>query len=118
MLLACAAPGAPRAEEPVDAPEAPPLACTCSEQCAAALGHGHVCREGACEPYRDGYSLLDLIGLAREGAPTPPPMKLLPAVLPAVGYNPAMGLLVGVTGTLVMYLGPPATTTISRLQVV
>jgi hypothetical protein len=115
VLLPCAAPAA----DPAEAQDGEPaVSCTCSEQCAAALGQGHVCREGTCTPYHDRYSFLDLIGLAREGAPTPPPMQLLPAVLPAVGYNPAMGLLVGVTGTLGMYLGPPAATTISSLQMV
>jgi hypothetical protein len=39
-------------------------------------------------------------------------------VLPAVGYTPAMGLVFGATGNLAMFLGPPATTTISSLQVV
>ena len=56
------------------------------------------------------------MGLAREDKGTPPPFVLLPAVLPAIGYNPAMGALFGLTGTLGMYLGPPATTTISSLQ--
>ncbi len=48
----------------------------------------------------------------------PPPYVLLPALLPAVGYNPAMGALFGVTGTLAMYLGPATDTTISSLQAV
>ena len=52
---------------------------------------------------------------ARRRAP-PAPFVLLPAILPAIGYNPAMGALFGVTGTLGMYLGPLATTTISSLQ--
>jgi hypothetical protein len=74
--------------------------------------------DGHCQPYEDAWSLLDWIGLAREGARTPPPYVLLPAILPAIGYNPAMGGLFGLTGTLGMYLGPPSTTTISSLQTV
>jgi hypothetical protein len=94
------------------------VACTCDQQCAERIHHGSVCREGHCQPYVDAWSLLDWIGLAREERGTPPPFVLLPAVLPAIGYNPAMGALFGATGTLGMYLGPPSTTTISNLQAV
>ncbi len=117
--VAAAVPWGARGEDPpVDAAAESARSCTCSSQCAKVLGYGSVCRDGRCVPYQDETSLLDLFGLAREGKGTPPPFVLLPAVLPAVGYNPAMGVVLGVTGTLAMYLGPPATTTISNLQAV
>jgi hypothetical protein len=67
-------------------------------------------------PYEDTWSLLDWVGLARDEKGPPAPFVLLPAIIPAIGYNPAMGALFGVTGTLGMYLGPLETTTISSLQ--
>ena len=94
----------------------PSVPCTCDQQCAERIQHGSVCVDGHCQPYEDAWSLLDWIGLAREGSGTPPPFVLLPAILPAIGYNPAMGALFGLTGTLGMYLGPPSTTTVSSLQ--
>lgn len=119
LLLAVllGAPYAARPDDPVAeeaAEEAVP--CTCSADCVRAIHHGSVCVTGRCRPYEDAWSLLDWVGLAREEKGTPPPFVLLPAILPAIGYNPAMGALFGVTGTLGMFLGPPATTTISSLQ--
>ncbi len=117
-VVACIPLGA-RSDDPARAAareEARP--CGCSEDCVRAFGQGSVCRERRCTPYVDETSLLDLFGLAREARDPPRPFVLLPAVLPAVGYNPAMGLVLGVTGTLGMYLGPPETTTISNLQAV
>ena len=111
---------APLVARPVDpvAEEAAEAAvpCACSADCVQRIHHGSVCIDGRCKPYEDAWSLLDWVGLAREEKGTPPPFVLLPAVLPAVGYNPAMGALFGLTGTLGMYLGPAATTTISSLQ--
>ena len=111
---------APLVARPVDpvAEEAAEAAvpCACSADCVQRIHHGSVCVDGHCKPYEDAWSLLDWVGLAREEKGTPPPFVLLPAVLPAVGYNPAMGALFGLTGTLGMYLGPAATTTISSLQ--
>jgi hypothetical protein len=118
-LCALAAPGAPRADDPVADPSVQEAtACTCSEACAAAFGYGSVCRAGHCGPYLDEWSLLDWVGLGREGTRTPAPFVLLPAVLPAVGYTPAMGFVFGATGNLAMFLGPSQTTTISSMQVV
>ncbi len=120
LLLVAAALAAPGAAWPVDeAAEAireADLACARSADCVRQAGHGSVCVEERCQPYQDAYSLLDWVGLAREEKGVPPPFVLLPAVLPAVGYNPAMGLLFGATGTLGMYLGPASDTTISSLQ--
>lgn len=95
-------------------PEPPGPPCTCNEQCALRDGYGSVCVEAKCQPYRDRWSLLDMIGAA--SAPNPPPFKLLPAVFPAIGYSPALGALLGVSGTLGMFLGPSADTTISNAQ--
>ncbi len=111
------APASPEEPAPTVTEEAA-RTCACSEDCARQFGQGSVCREGRCTPYLDRTSLLDLLGLARESREPPRPFVLLPAVLPAVGYNPAMGFVFGVTGTLGMYLGPPETTTISSLQAV
>ena len=117
-VLLTATPGV-RAEEPaVEAAAEETVACTCDQQCATLLRHGSVCKEGRCQPYEDAFSLLDWIGLARKGDGAPEPFVLLPAILPAIGYNPAMGALFGLTGTLGMYLGPIDTTTISSLQTV
>jgi hypothetical protein len=89
-------------------------ACVASEQCAVRQGYGSVCVEGICKPYVDKWSLLDMIGAAN--APNPPPFKLMPAVFPAIGFSPAAGALIGVDGTLGMFLGDPKDTTISNLQ--
>ena len=119
-LLLAAFLAAPLAARPVDpiAEEAAEAAvpCACSADCVEKIHHGSVCVDGHCTPYEDAWSLLDWVGLAREEKGIPPPFVVLPAVLPAIGYNPAMGALFGLTGTLGMYLGPPATTTISSLQ--
>ena len=120
-LLAAALLAAPLVVHPGDAGGAAEAAeaavpCTCSADCVEKVHHGSVCVEGSCRPYEDAWSLLDWVGLAREEKGTPRPYVLLPAVLPAVGYNPAMGAVFGISGTLGMYLGSPATTTISSLQ--
>jgi hypothetical protein len=101
---------AARASEERVAP-VPVDACLCSEQCVERHRYGSVCVDGACKPYRDRWSLLDMIGAA--STPDPPPFKLLPAIFPAVGYSPALGALLGVSGTLGMFLGDAADTTIS-----
>ena len=122
LLLACLWAGAAAPAEVEDpgaaAAREAQVPCTCADDCARALGRGSVCVDGHCAPYVDSFSLLDWVGLAREGHHTPPPFVLLPAVLPAIGYNPAQGLLFGATGTLGMFLGPAATTTISSVQAV
>ncbi len=119
LAAALASPLPTLAVEPaVDAAREATVPCTCSAACVRAIQYGSVCVEGHCAPYEDAWSLLDWVGLAREGKGPPEPLVLLPAILPAVGYNPAMGVLFGVTGTLGMYLGPLADTTISSLQAV
>jgi Omp85 superfamily domain len=91
-------------------------ACTNSEQCVERLQYGQVCFEGYCKEYEDATDLFTLLHFTNAGAVTPKPYQLLPAILPAVGYNPALGFLIGVTAFLGMYLGDPATTTISNAQ--
>jgi hypothetical protein len=116
-LLAAATPARP--EDPLaEAAAEAAVACTCDQECAERIHYGSVCKEGHCQPYEDSFSLLDWVGLGREAHGVPPPYVLLPALLPAIGYNPAMGALFGVTGTLGMYLGPATDTTISSLQAV
>jgi hypothetical protein len=116
LLWAALAASAPVRAGAGDAPPEP--GCTCCEQCADRNGRGSVCMEGACTPYQDRTSLLALIGLERDRAGPPPPFELLPAAFPDVGYNPAMGFILGAGGTLGMYLGDPRDTTISSLQAV
>jgi hypothetical protein len=91
-------------------------ACTSSSQCAEKEGYGSVCVEQRCQDYEDETDLFTLLHLSKKGQVTPQPFQLLPAILPAVGYNPALGFLIGVTAFLGMYLGDPETTTISNAQ--
>ena len=103
------------AAAPAHAAEAPPPAvpCTDSRACAERVGHGSVCEDDLCRPYLDRTDLLGIIGLAGKTTPPPEPFKLYPAIIPAIGYNPALGFLLGVVGTFGMYLGAPEDTTMS-----
>jgi Omp85 superfamily domain len=91
-------------------------ACTSSTECAEKLGYGNVCLEGHCQGYEDETDLFTLFHLSKPGQVAPQPYQLLPAILPAVGYNPALGFLIGATAFLGIYLGDPETTTISNAQ--
>jgi hypothetical protein len=91
-------------------------ACTSSVECAEKLKYGQVCLAGVCKEYEDGTDLFTLLHMTQAGSVTPKPFQLLPAILPAVGFNPALGFLIGVTAFLGMYMGDPATTTISNAQ--
>jgi len=103
------------AADPPQAPAAPAPgpACQTSHECAAREGYGSICGDGHCLDYVDRTDLLNLFGLTEKHRPPPTPFKLYPAIIPAVGYNPALGFLVGVVGTFGMYLGPPEDTTMS-----
>lgn len=90
--------------------------CVSSAECAAKVGYGEVCVDGACREYEDATDLFTLLHMTNAGKVTPKPFELLPAILPAVGYNPALGFLIGVTAFLGMYLGDPEDTTISNAQ--
>jgi hypothetical protein len=61
----------------------------------------------------DRADLLSLFGLTGKQPPPPEAYKLYPALIPAIGYNPALGFLLGAVGTFGMYLGPPDATTMS-----
>ncbi len=123
-LLACAllaAAGPTRAGEApaTGAPASPPgeLDCTGSAQCAVALGPGSVCTAGRCGRYLDRTDLLEAIGLKkRRGALEA--WRLYPSILPAIGYTPQNGFVLGITTLAGIYLGDPDTTTISSLALV
>ncbi len=95
------------------APAAAEDACTSSHACAEQHGYGSVCEESRCADYVDRTDLFNLLGLTDKKQPPPAAWKLYPAIIPAVGYNPALGFLVGAVGTFGMYLGKPDVTTIS-----
>lgn len=63
--------------------------------------------------YVDPTDIWKAVGIGGEESPVPRPFEPVPALLPAVGYNPAAGLLLGVYGSLGIYLGDRETTTIS-----
>ncbi len=94
-----------------------PEACTLSEECASRLGYGNVCVSGRCLPYVNETDVLGLLGLKDRSGPPPEPFVFLPSLFPAIGYNPALGFLGGAYGSVGMYLGPLATTTISSANV-
>jgi hypothetical protein len=94
-----------------------PVACADSTACARELGYGSVCVDGACARYMDGRDLLEMIG-AKKSRGVLEPFKLYPSIIPSIGYQPQSGVLVGVTTLAGIYLGDPATTTISNIGVV
>jgi len=95
---------------------ADPAACTTSTECANRLGYGEVCVDGRCQEYVDSTDIFTMLHMSKAGHITPEPFVLYPSIVPAVGYNPALGFLIGVTAFLNMYLGDPETTTISSAQ--
>jgi len=104
------------AEEPqARANEHSPVPCAQDRECVDQEGYGSVCIEGHCQHYQDRTDLFEVVGLKQKTEAPPEPFKLLPAVLPAIGYTPTTGLLVGVVGTLGIYLGDPESTTISNV---
>jgi Omp85 superfamily domain len=90
--------------------------CVSSAECAKKLQYGEVCVDGACREYEDDTDLFTLLHMTNAGKVTPKPFELLPAILPVIGFNPALGAVIGVTAFLGMYLGDPETTTISTAQ--
>ncbi|HMK72787.1 MAG TPA: hypothetical protein VK454_05590, partial [Myxococcaceae bacterium] len=92
-------------------------ACTSSTECAKKLGYGEVCvAAGHCQEYVDETDIFTMLHMSKSGHITPEPFVLYPSIVPAIGYNPALGFLIGVTAFLNMYLGDPETTTISSAQ--
>lgn len=118
-LLALAGPAAavePAAAAPGAAPPSA-LPCSTSQACALQLGHGSVCADGACERYLDGTDLLELIKLKKKGKAVEA-WKLYPSIIPAIGYTPQNGFVLGITTLAGLYMGDPETTTISSLALV
>ena len=101
---------------PATAAEEEPTPCEDSKQCRARFGNGSVCTTGHCEPYRDETDLFIAVGLTEKTQARPKAFEPLVAVLPAFAYNPTVGFLFGGVGLFGMYLGDPATTTISNVQ--
>src|SRR5262252_7160380 len=96
-------------------PASPPVPCADDGECADREGYGSVCVDAQCRRYQDRTDLFEMVGLKQKTEAPPEPFKVLPAVLPAVGYNPTNGFLIGVVGALGVYLGDPRSTTISSL---
>jgi Omp85 superfamily domain len=90
--------------------------CTSSLQCADALGYGEVCTDGKCQEYEDETDIFTALHMTQKGAVAPKAYQLLPSILPVIGVNPALGVLLGVTAFMAMYVGDPETTTISNAQ--
>jgi hypothetical protein len=63
--------------------------------------------------YVDPTDIWKAVGIGGQESPLPEPFAPSVAVLPAVGYNPAAGLLLGVLGNVGIFLGERETTTIS-----
>jgi hypothetical protein len=119
-LVAVALAAAPvRAGAQSSAPDggAAPPACESSNECVRRLDVGSVCREGQCVRYFDEKDLLEMIGL-KKGRGVLEPWKLYPSIIPAFGYTPQNGFVLGITTLAGIYLGDPETTTISSLGLV
>jgi hypothetical protein len=86
---------------------------------ALALAASLAAAEPSAEPsdadgtYVDPTDIWKAVGIGGEESALPEPFEPTIAVLPAVGYNPAAGLLLGVLGSVGIFLGERETTTIS-----
>ena len=87
--------------------------CTESRECAFRVGYGNVCDQSRCEPYFDRRDLVDLFRKTPKPKAEPDPFVLYPSIIPAIGYNPALGFLIGIVSKAGMVLGDPADTTMS-----
>ena len=94
----------------------PDVACATSTDCAEKLHYGEICFDRKCRPYEDKTDIFAWLKLSKSGHIVPQPFVLYPAIVPAIGYNPALGFLIGVTAFFGMYLGDPNDTTISNEQ--
>jgi hypothetical protein len=113
-LLLLASPALPAAAQ--DSATAGHL-CASSDECALRLGVGNVCVDEKCTRYLDGRDLLEMIGLKKSRGILEP-YKLYPSIIPAFGYTPQNGFVLGITTLAGIYLGDPETTTISSLGLV
>jgi hypothetical protein len=93
----------------------PPVECTTSQQCAEKKGYGEVCVTEKCQEYEDARDLFEMVGLNSSKEEVPKAFVPHVAVFPVIGYSPPNGFLIGASGTIGMYLGNPATTTISNV---
>src|SRR5262245_57259945 len=116
LALAAAPLGAGAQPSVADGGVAPP-ACESSTECVRRLDVGSVCREGQCVRYLDEKDLLEMIGLKKSRGVLEP-WKLYPSIIPAFGYTPQNGFVLGITTLAGIYLGDPETTTISSLGLV
>src|SRR5215467_13156708 len=89
--------------------------CADDRECVDRDGYGSICVDGQCREYQDRTDLFEIVGLKQKTEAPPEPFKVFPVVLPALGYDPTTGLLVGVVGSLGVYLGDPESTTISSV---
>jgi hypothetical protein len=65
----------------------------------------------------DARDLLEMIKVKKSRG-TLEPWKLYPSIIPAVGYTPQNGFLLGITSLAGIYLGDPETTTISNIALI
>jgi len=126
LLILLVATGAlPAGAQEEATPAAPPAqdggvpapACATSTECVRRLDVGSVCREAQCVRYFDEKDLLEMIGLKKSRGVLEP-WKLYPSIIPAFGYTPQNGFVLGITTLAGIYLGNPETTTISSLGLV
>jgi hypothetical protein len=118
VTLACcwlAGPAKAADETKGRANESSPASCADDRECVDREGYGSVCVDGQCREYQDRTDAFEIVGLKQKTEAPPEPFKVLPVVLPAVGYDPTTGFLVGVVGSLGVYLGDPESTTISSV---
>jgi len=101
--------------EAAKAAERFPTPCSDDRQCVNREGYGSICIDGQCREYQDRTDLFEIVGLKQKTEAPPEPFKVLPVILPAVGYDPTTGFLFGAVGSLGVYLGDPQTTTISSV---
>ena len=95
--------------------ERPRTPCADDRECVDQEGYGSVCVDRQCHKYQDRTDLFEIVGLKQKTEAPPEPFKVLPVVLPAVGYDPTTGFLFGAVGSLGVYLGDPQSTTISSV---
>jgi hypothetical protein len=87
--------------------------CTESRECALRLGYGSVCDRNRCEPYVDQRDIVDVFRKSPKPRAEPEPFVLYPSIIPAIGYNPALGFLIGLVSKAGMLLGDASDTTMS-----
>jgi hypothetical protein len=81
--------------------------CAESRECALRLGYGNVCEQNRCEPYVDRRDIVDVFRKTPKPKAEPEPFAFYPSIIPAIGYNPALGFLIGIVSKAGMLLGDP-----------